>query len=77
MAKPLASWCARDLETTIVWLMSASDDMSEIENNPHIANHIRELASDARTNVKAALMLTREMRSAHENISSDGQKKGK
>lgn len=66
MPKPMPSWAARDLETSITLKMNALAALTAAENDPNIPNHIRELISDARTNVKMSLMLDREIRNAHE-----------
>lgn len=62
----MPSWSARDLENAITALMNAVAAATEGENDPNIPTHIRELFSDIRTNARIALMLNREIRSAHE-----------
>lgn len=69
--KLLPTWCYRDVETSIGWLLTAASDLGVIENDPNISRQTRELTSDARTSIKAALMLLREVRSQHENLLSD------
>lgn len=72
----LPSWAFRDLETAIGWLLNASTNVAEIEDDPNISRQTRELASDARTHVKGALMLLREIRSQHENlVTTNGEAK--
>lgn len=73
MSKPLFSWAFRDLETMIAWLSTASTHLAEIENDPNLSRTNRELASDARTSVKGALMLAKEIRSASEDIQHNGE----
>jgi hypothetical protein len=68
MTSPLPSWCFRDLETSITWLMDAGANAATVENDENIPKHIRELVSDTRTNIKATLMLLKEIRSQHELI---------
>lgn len=68
MTTPLPSWAFRDLETSITWLMDANANAATIENDENIPRHIRELISDTRTNVKATLMLLKEIRSQQELI---------
>lgn len=56
--------------------MNAAAGLAEIEDDPNVSRQTRELASDARTHVKGALMLLREIRSQHENlIANNGETK--
>ncbi len=71
----LSSWMFRDLETMIAWLMNAAENIAEIENNDNISGQVRELASEARTNVKGALMLGRELRAQQESMLSGEESK--
>lgn len=64
----LPTWTYRDLETSIAWVMNAAANLTDIEDDPNVSRKTRELTSDARTNLKAALMLLREIRSQHENF---------
>lgn len=54
---------ARDLETAIVWFRDAAEKLAEIENHLDSSRELRELASDARTDIKAGLYLFKEVRS--------------
>jgi hypothetical protein len=73
MSNPFPSWAHRDLETVIKWLLDASEQLADVENEIDLAKFVREKVSDARTSVKAALMLAREVRSAQEDlVSSNG-----
>lgn len=74
MANPYPSWAHRDIETLIKWLLDASVNLGEIENETDLPKPIREKVSDARTSVKGALMLAREVRSSQEDLISDGAK---
>jgi len=73
MANPFPSWAHRDIETLIKWLLDASVNLGDIENETDLPKPIREKVSDARTSVKGALMLAREVRSSQEDLMSDAE----
>ena len=73
MANPYPSWGNRDLETLIKWLLDAGEKLADVENEIALSRPVRENVSDARTSVKAALMLAREIRSAQEDLLLNGQ----
>lgn len=71
MANTYPTWAYRDLETLITWLLDASIQLANVENESNLSKPLREQVSDARTNVKAALMIAREIRSTQENLLSE------
>lgn len=73
MSNPMPSWSHRDLETLIKWLLDAGNKLADVENEIDLARGVRENVSDARTCVKGALMLAREIRSVQEELIINGE----
>lgn len=72
MSNPYPSWAHRDIETLIKWLLDAGEKLADIENEIDLSRAVREKVSDARTSVKGALMLAREVRSTQEDLMNNG-----